>query len=131
MVVVPKAGDADHEERYGGDNMDPFTLSLNTIRGEAMNNVVKYAQWVQRGRTAEGSEGFSFDDAPEVRAVLEAHLDPERDLSLAIRAVYGRWSPQLYFMDETWVCANLSRILPKGTPPCQATWRSISPSMGC
>ncbi len=106
--------DADHEERYGGDNMDPSTLSLNTIRGKVMNNIVKYAQWVQRGRTAEGSEGFSFDDAPEVRAVLEAHLDPERDPSLAIRAVYGRWLPQLYFMDETWVCANLSRILPKG-----------------
>ena len=107
--------DADHEDRSSGDNMDPFTLSLNTIRGEAMRNVVEYAQWVQRGRTAKGSEGFSFDDAPEVRAVLEAHLDPERDPSLAIRAVYGRWLPRLYFMDETWVCANLSRILPKGS----------------
>ena len=49
---------------------------------------------------------------PEVRAVLEEHLDPGCDPSLAVRAVYGKWLPWLVLLDEQWVSANITRILP-------------------
>ncbi len=29
----------EYEEKYGGDNMDPLTLSMNTVRGEAMRTL--------------------------------------------------------------------------------------------
>ncbi len=36
----------EHEARYGGSNMDPATLSLNSMRGQAMHAVIQYAWWV-------------------------------------------------------------------------------------
>ncbi|MBC8493107.1 MAG: hypothetical protein H8D43_04910, partial [Chloroflexi bacterium] len=30
----------EHEQQYGGDNMDPATLSLNTVRGKAMHALI-------------------------------------------------------------------------------------------
>jgi hypothetical protein len=107
----------EHETRYGGTNMEPMTLSLNTNRGEAMHCVVHYALWcrqhldaVQQDSTESKTTGF--DEMPEVRAVLEKHLDPENDPSLAIRAVYGVWMPWLIELDKEWVTNNLFRIFP-------------------
>ena len=34
-------------QKYGGDNMDPLTLSLNTIRGKALHAVMGYASHAQ------------------------------------------------------------------------------------
>ena len=106
----------EHETRYGGSNMDSLTLSLNTNRGEAMHCVVHYALWCQRHlRTSErdaSARYVDFNDMPEVRRVLDKHLDPEDDPSQAIRAVYGMWLPWLIQLDETWVVRHLSRIFP-------------------
>jgi hypothetical protein len=49
---------------------------------------------------------------PEVREVLEAHLDPANDPSLAIRAVYGQWLPWLVLLDRAWAAAKTPRIFP-------------------
>src|SRR5690606_30022214 len=38
----------EHESRYGGSNMDPATLSLNTVRGETFHAVVRYGLWWRR-----------------------------------------------------------------------------------
>ena len=40
--------DLKYEKKYGGDNMDPATLSINTIRGEAIHGVINYALWCSR-----------------------------------------------------------------------------------
>lgn len=102
-----------HEHRYGGDNMDPFTLSLNTNRATALHAVVEYALWTRRELEAAGLDiSAGFDAMPEVRGALEAHLDPVIDPSLAVRAVYGRWLPWLLLLDESWVVAQLDVLLP-------------------
>jgi hypothetical protein len=102
-----------HEQRYGGDNMDPFMLSLNTNRGEAMHAVAEYALWVRREFEAAGEDlTRGFDAMPEVRSVLEHHLDPQAEPSLAVRSVYGRWLPWLLLLDEKWVTGHLSDIFP-------------------
>ncbi len=105
----------EYEARYGGTNMDPMTLSINTNRGKAMHAVVSYALWVRRDdekshpeRVAEG-----FDAIPEVREVLDAHLDPERDPSVAIRAVYGERLPWLVLLDAGWVESQLPTLFPE------------------
>ncbi len=108
----------EHEERYGGSNMDPATLSINTTRGEAINAVVRYALWVRRhmeGQAdAEDQPRTGFDEVPEVREVLEAHLDVAKEPSLAIRAVYGQWFPWLVLLDSKWARDNAARIFPIG-----------------
>ena len=62
-----------HEQRYGGSNMDPATLSINTTRGETMHAVIRYALWVRRHLEkepdAEERLAKKFDEMPEVREV--------------------------------------------------------------
>lgn len=119
-ILRPLTDDPDptpeFEARYGGSNMDPATLSINTVRGEAMHAIVRYALWVRRhlkaspdGRT---SVGRGFDAMPEVRDVLDFHLDPDRDPSLAVRAVYGQWFPWLAFLDSRWAATRKDAIFP-------------------
>lgn len=108
----------DYESRYGGTNMEPMTLSLNTNRGEAMHCVVYYALWCRQHSAptqtdSDTSDALNFSDMPEVRDVLEKHLNPEYDPSLAVRAVYGVWIPWLIQLDEKWIISNLPRIFPR------------------
>lgn len=105
----------EYEQRYGGSNMDPATLALNTTRGRALHAAIAYALWVQR--TTERKDGESatdsgFETMPEVRAVLERHLDPQQDPSLAVRAVYGQWFPFLALLDEQWAQRSSPEIFP-------------------
>lgn len=116
-VIGPLTHDPDpspeHERRYGGEKMDPHTLSLNTNRGIAMHAVVEYGLWCRRQLESTGAdETRGFESTPEVRAVLERHLDPDVEPSFAIRAVYGRWLPWLLLQDEVWTVAHLAEIFP-------------------
>lgn len=121
-ILKPLTEDPDptpeHEERYGGSNMDPAMLSINTTRGEAMHAVVRYALWVRRhmeGQAdAEDQPRRGFDEMPEVREVLDAHLDVAQEPSLAIHAVYGQWFPWLVLLDSKWARDNAKRIFPIG-----------------
>jgi len=97
-------------------NMDPLTLSLNTLRGQAMHCVFRYALWCKRRIENEDLGNVAFrglDSLPEVRDVLNRHLDPAYEPSLAIRAVYGQWLPWLTQIDAQWTMANLQNIFPK------------------
>lgn len=123
--------DPQFEAEFGGTNMDSATLSINTVRGAAMHAVIRYALWVHRhGRTAtDGSfrppAGLAL--MPEVREVLEAHLDPLRDPSLATRAVYGQWFPWLVLIDPEWAASQVCRIFPRSeaeAPLRDAAWET-------
>lgn len=103
----------DHEARYGGDNMDPLTLSINTNRGTALHAVVEYALWCHRELEKNDEDtSVGFELMPEVREVLETHLDRTKETSLAVRAVYGRWLPWLLLLDEGWAVEHLPLIFP-------------------
>lgn len=117
VVLRPLTDDPDptpeHEARFGGPNMDPAALSINTTRGEAIHAVVRYALWVRRHLEAEVGQTRverGFDEMPEVREVLEFHLDPNREPSVAVRAVYGQWFPWLVLLDAQWAAAQKSHI---------------------
>jgi len=112
--------DTEYEERYGGSNMDPVTLSLNTVRSQAMHAVIGYALWVRRHlqEDAGGEERVArgFNEMPEVRNVLEGHLDPEKDPSVAVRAVYSWWFPQLILLDQSWAIEKMAEIFSPQEP---------------
>jgi hypothetical protein len=102
------------EAQYGESNMDPATLSINTIRGEAMHGVILFTQWASRHweEVAGGSSFRGLDDLPLVREVLTRHLDPGRDPSLAVRAVYGWRLVTLFNVDERWTRDHANDIFP-------------------
>ncbi len=108
--------DQAYEARYGGSNMDPATLSINTTRGEAMHAVLQYALWVRRHIEKSSDAGDrlarGFDEMPEVREVLDVHLEVPKEPSLAIRSVYGRWFPWLFLLDPKWAQSKTATIFP-------------------
>jgi hypothetical protein len=76
-----------------------------------------------RNRLQEG-----FGAMPEVREVLERHLDPAVDPSPAIRAVYGRWFAWLLMLDGPWAKARVGEVFPgeKNLEPLRdAAWEAL------
>lgn len=104
----------EEEERYGGPNMDPSTYAINTVRGQAIESVIKYALWVNRhlGDSTEDAQTAGFDRMLEAREVLDQHLAPGNDPSCAVHSMYGQWFPWLQLLDPAWAEHNQSRIFP-------------------
>lgn len=104
------------EKQYGGSNMDPATLSINTTRGQALHAIIRYALWVRRylekQSDAEARIKKGFEEMPEVLEVLNSHLNTSQDPSLAIRAVYGQWFPWLTLLDSNWARNKAALIFP-------------------
>ena len=132
-IIEPLTNDPDptpeDERRLIGGDRSPAGYAINTTRGRALQTVIHYAFWVRRQAAAtlgaEGAAGKGFDDLPEVRAVLDCHLDPAIDPSLAIRSVYGQCLPWLHSLDHNWVKQSLFRIFPKGESPLwDAAWNT-------
>ncbi len=133
-ILRPLTDDPDptpeREAQYTRSNMDPATLSINTVRGKAMHAVVGYALWVRwhlQVHPGQAEVGDGLDEMPEVRDVLELHLDPSRDPSLAVRAVYGWWFPALVLLDARWAAAHVHAIFPPTpdhAPLRQASWNA-------
>lgn len=118
----------EYEEQYGGSNMDYARLSLNTTRGGAMHSVIRYALWVRRHikEMPDGKEKVNrgFQEMPEIKEILERHLDPSFEPSLTIRAVYGRWFPWLVLLDEKWAAQNRTLIFPMNGSLHDVAWKT-------
>ena len=134
-----------HEATYGGDNMDPLSLSLNSNRPQALHTVVRYGLWCHRTLTDQGMENPQANEFfPEILGVLDEHLDAITEPSQAIRSVYGNWYPWLLLLDETWAIDNAPKVFgPEGqaddlgqvawdtyitrTAPYDSSWRALRP----
>jgi hypothetical protein len=120
-VLEPLTNDpfpsAEDEAKDGGSSMDPATLSINSTRGEAMHGVIRFGLWIRRHieKEPDGKERAEkgFGEMPELRKVLESHLDPAKDPSPAIRSVYGQWFPWLVYLDSHWAKESVRRIFPR------------------
>jgi hypothetical protein len=62
--------------------------ALNTVRPTAFEAVIQYAFWVKRSLGAINAEGCIA--MPEVKKLLDKHLDPAQDTSRVIRFIYGQ-----------------------------------------
>lgn len=120
-IIFPLTEDSeptpDYEYRYGGSHTGPATMAINTTRGKAMHVLFRYAVWVRRdlekGVDATLKLSRGFEEMPEVREVLNKHLDVAYDPSFAIRSVYGQWFPWLVSIDQKWVKSQVDLIFPK------------------
>lgn len=93
----------EHEEKYGGDNMDPATLSLNSTRGVAIHALIRFALWAKRNKTGAGFIESIYNE-------FEWHLDPTNDPSLAVRSVFGQELPWVWIPNKQWIEKNIDHI---------------------
>jgi hypothetical protein len=96
--------------------LEPATEALNTTRGQALHGVFRYCWWVKKaseGGSPKGSTEVDLSQMTEAVAVLQRHLDPAEDSSLAIRAVYGQWFPSMVGLDEQWTREIRDRVFPQ------------------
>jgi hypothetical protein len=95
-----------HEDRYGGSNMDPLTLSLNTVRPEALRGALH----LLTALTRVGTEP-AITLRAEVLAALALHVGPSQDPSLAVAAVFGEGIGRIWNVDEQWVSERADALL--------------------
>jgi len=128
-VEKASTGKQQGESLTSATAFDPFTNSMNTPRGVAMEAVVRYALWVRSGfEKLKDNQSLAkgFDAIPEARDVLDLHLNPENDPSITIRTVYGQRAPWLHLLDEKWAQENTARIFARSRPELwHAAWDAI------
>ena len=83
--------DVDYEATYGGDNEDPLTLSMNTIRPIALLDIAK---WINRSKNS--------DRVSDALSAIEKHL-PDRSSFISEAAAIGEGLPHLYESVPEWV----------------------------
>jgi hypothetical protein len=126
-VIDPITWDAeptrDYESQDGRETMDPLTLSLNSVRGQAMHAAIAYGLWAKELDTGEG--GSRLD---AVRENLIAHLDPEREPTATIRGVFAARFGSLINIDEGWAATVANQVF--GSPDSrdalgEVAWRTF------
>lgn len=112
--------DLAYEQKYSGENMNPLTLSLNTVRGRAMHVLVHYGLWCARRLNLSEKEDRM---TPEFKERLERMLDPELEPTETIRSVYGAYFPSLWYLNKKWARESILRIFTKN-PAHRNLWRA-------
>ena len=111
------------EAIYGGDNMDPLTLSANTVRPHALRSAAHLLDALCRS----GVQGAVPELVDELLRMFAAHIGPERDASLAVAAVFGEMLG--VFMDGApeWVEAHKEAMFGgiAGHEPRQQAWSDV------
>jgi len=124
FVEDPDPTPAD-EARYGPPNTDPETYSLNTTRGVAFHVLFLYLLWHNRQSGRPDNWSVAERD-PEASAVLDDHLDPGRDPSVAVRAAYGWWLHNILDLDPRWVRERSDRIVGRAETDLErAAWEGF------
>lgn len=105
-VVLILTRDTDPTLEYEADekhNLDPTSLSINSIRGQAMHALMHAMAWANRNKAS-----ITFMD--RIFTELDWHLVKDNDSTQAIRAVYGWHYPMIWGNREEWATNNRDAI---------------------
>ncbi|HXL18947.1 MAG TPA: hypothetical protein VN961_15650, partial [Streptosporangiaceae bacterium] len=94
----------EREADRAGEQAGFLALAQTATRAQAIRTAVTYGLWLRRESPAA--------DLSQVHALLERHLDPATDPSLAVRSIYGELFPQLAWMDRDWAQRHAGIIFP-------------------
>jgi hypothetical protein len=112
LFILVENSDPAADNETGG--FDPFTRSLNCVRGVAMHGIMNYLLYVDRQRKQiEKKEVHKPSIESDVQKVLQNKLDKEKDTSLAVHSVFGAYLPQLQYLDRGLVKQNIEKIFPE------------------
>ncbi len=110
---LPLAGGGPDRDSH----MRPGYVASNTMRCLAVTAAVSYGMWVKpnlsQAESADQETHLGFEAMPELREVLDYHLDFQNDSSLGMAYVYGKEFPYLYSLDPGWAEVNKDRIFSK------------------
>ncbi|HAU1866388.1 TPA: hypothetical protein JBJ74_15190, partial [Legionella pneumophila] len=101
---------ADAEDKENGDS-DFYHAAINSVRSRALECSIRYGLWCMRNLKIPNGEGKE-KKYPELFQALNHHLNFEKEKSIAVHTIYGRWLPWLYLLDKNWTNDNLSKIFP-------------------
>ena len=105
-------------------SFDPFTRSLNCVRGEAMHGIIHYSLYlVRQQEKLKGEKQKAGYLEPEIQKVLEEKLNLTFEPSLAVHSVYGAFVPQLHYLSREWLEQHLTAIFPEDEDSF-AYWRA-------
>ena len=110
LLLREREPDLEYEKKYGGDNLDSFTLSINTIRGIALHNLFQYALWCSRNLNLENDENKMV---PEAIDLMERLLNPDYEPTQTLRAVFGENISALFYLNKKWAKDKLEQIFPE------------------
>jgi hypothetical protein len=104
----------EYEAKYGGDNMSPVDMSINTGRGEAAHALFRYAFWCNHNENKDIDEKQQKHAIPpEALAVVNDLLNTIKEPTLTIRSIIGWYLQYLAFLDLKWTQNKLQRIIPE------------------
>ncbi len=90
-------------------------MSVNTVRGIAMNRIIDFGSWNARHSYDENtlSDNSKSKLNDQVKAILKTHLDYIFDPSYTIRYIYGFNLNRMIYLDKLWITENLKSIFPE------------------
>lgn len=93
-------------------------FALNVTRGRAVEALIQYALHFARLNAQQQSEGRESQARQPrmegaVRDKLTVKLDKQVDPSLAVHSLFGKYLPNLHYLDQTWLVAHLEDIFPR------------------
>jgi len=109
----------EYERKWGIEHTSGILgLVLNVTRGKAVEALLQYALHVARISAQEqeaGERPFPPGSRMEevVRDKLTEKLDKQADPSSAVHALFGKYFPNLYYLDKEWVVNHLEDIFPR------------------
>jgi len=106
---------------------DVLTVALNVTRGKAVEALIRYALHLARisEPEIEESEAAVCGSRMEkqVKDKLTEKLDKQADPSLAVHSLFGKYFPNLHYLDKQWANAHLEDIFPR-QPGMSAYWEA-------
>lgn len=105
-------------------SLDPFTQSVNCVRGMAMHGIFYYSLYTFRLQSGQSDGKTQIDHLePDIKLLLEEKLDLSQESSLAVHSVFGANILNLYYLSPEWLKRNLNKIFPENESKYwQATW---------
>jgi|GEM_PF-5793675 hypothetical protein len=108
------ANSQDSQYRKSNDEgLDPFTLSLNSIRGAAMYTLIDYALWYAYNTKDQHTGEHPNRMEDRVINLLETKLDKNKDNSLDVHSTFGFFIANLAYLNFDWLKNNLDKIFPE------------------
>jgi hypothetical protein len=114
----PRPEDERPEEGVYGEK-NPSVIAWSHVRPSALSTLIDYARyraWLLEqaagGGETEGPGSSRLE--PVVRETFTRKLDRHADPSPAVHSVYGRWLPQLLWLDKEWLESHIEQIFPEG-----------------